>query len=547
MWLLQAQTRKLVQFTDESKIYGKYAILSHVWQDDELSFQDVHDNVPGHEQKAGYAKIKYACEQALVENLQYLWADTCCINKLSSAELSEAINSMYRWYYEAKYCFAYLYDMPRVDLKNSKWFTRGWTLQELIAPGVVKFYDCTWTEIGTKIGMIGEIQKITSIDEPVLRDRNKLQSASVAARMAWAAERVTSKKEDEAYCLMGIFDVNMPMIYGEGMRAFARLQEEIIKTYEDQSILAWQAWEHNQANLLLSPSPKGFRKAHKIVSWSHTWVDDSFDLHNKGLRIYLPVVQDPGDPKRIVAILNCRYSHEIRTQLAIYLREHAPRMIVPSRELKSTVCEMAPQLTESGTLTALDNIERAVLYHAKWKSLMILKSPIPPEHIAPGAVWEQKIKIHNLVDQLTLSKVFPPNAYDPHEEILTFFLTGSDEIDRGYMSFLDPDGKKQWSVLLQQESLSGSAKPRVWLCKHGTLADDTALFRTFRASNEELQKIARIEFRKGVLDLVAEVERDLSQPTKSAWDVKLYLEKKTASSSKGTWTSLMHGGGSKGR
>lgn len=96
MWLLHAQTRKLVQFTDESKIYGKYAILSHVWQDDELSFQDVHDNVPGHEQKAGYAKIKYACEQALVENLQYLWADTCCINKLSSAELSEAINSMYR-------------------------------------------------------------------------------------------------------------------------------------------------------------------------------------------------------------------------------------------------------------------------------------------------------------------------------------------------------------------------------------------------------------------------------------------------------------------
>ena len=528
MWLLNARTKKLVEFEDESKIYGRYAILSHVWQDDELSFQDIEHDVPGFQQKGGYAKIEYACAQALSEKLDYVWVDTCCINKLSSAELSEAINSMYRWYYEAKVCYAFLYDVPDVELKNSKWFTRGWTLQELIAPGFVEFYNSSWQHIGTKFDMIDELARITRIDIKVLKDRNALQSTSVAARLAWAAERQTQKKEDEAYCLMGLFDVNMPMIYGEGSKAFARLQEEIIKTYEDPSILAWQAWEQNQASMLLSPSPKGFRKAHNILSWSYDWIDDSFALHNKGLRIYLPCVPDESDPQRITAILNCRYqdSSMTNTQIALLLKKHPPGMIVPRRELKSTVCEMAPKNNSKGAFTSLKNLDRQYLPKATWQSLMILKSPSNPENLAPAAIWEQKIKIHNLVHQLTLTKVFPKEAFDPVQGSMTLVITGSHENDRGYLTFdqNDSHSDKKFSLVFAQEVNSGRTEPRVWLHKHGTQSDDTALFKSLTLSKAQPQQCAKIEFKKGVQELVARVERQLSDTGELEWRVKLYLE-----------------------
>ncbi|RDL34748.1 uncharacterized protein BP5553_07876 [Venustampulla echinocandica] len=201
---------------------------------------------PGAGLKLGYKKIKFGCEQSIKDGLDWIWVDTCCIDKSSTAELSEAINSMFSWYKNAWVCYAYLSDVPGdTDLSRnvssfalSRWFTRGWTLQELIASPDVLFYSASWQFLGSKLSLCELLTEITGIDEEVLKYRN-LESTCVAKKMSWAAKRETTRIEDAAYCLLGIFDVNMPLLYGEGSRAFARLQEEIMKVSDDQSLFAW--------------------------------------------------------------------------------------------------------------------------------------------------------------------------------------------------------------------------------------------------------------------------------------------------------------------
>jgi hypothetical protein len=160
---------------------------------------------------------------------------------------------MYRWYSSAKICYAYLVDVPGNTLSNSlppefrksRWFTRGWTLQELIAPSNVVFYSRFWDRLGTKIDQCDLLSEITGIDSTILRDDRDLKCISVAQKMSWAANRETTRVEDMAYCLLGIFDVNIPLLYGEGKKAFIRLQEEIVKSTEDHSIFAWRSFpEH---------------------------------------------------------------------------------------------------------------------------------------------------------------------------------------------------------------------------------------------------------------------------------------------------------------
>ncbi|KAE8442823.1 hypothetical protein EG329_002795 [Mollisiaceae sp. DMI_Dod_QoI] len=232
MRLLDATTIRLQEFA-EDKI-PPYAILSHTWGNDEVSFQDMDRAKPT--QKEGYVKIKYACKQALIDELEYVWIDTCCIDKRSSSELSEAINSMFQWYRNARVCYAYLVDVPSNTIplspnspfRKSRWFTRGWTLQELIAPPHVQFYFTDWTSLASKDELSSLITEITSVDKFSLGGGD-LRQASIAKRMSWASKRVTTRKEDIAYCLLGIFDANMPMLYGKGDKAFVRLQEEIIK------------------------------------------------------------------------------------------------------------------------------------------------------------------------------------------------------------------------------------------------------------------------------------------------------------------------------
>lgn len=226
-----------------------YAILSHTWDADEVTLQQLAaaDLFALHG-RARFGKVQQACALARTRDvLDYVWVDTCCIDKTSSAELSEAINSMFAWYRDAEVCYVYLSDLdPGKDdgdlgkrLPACRWFTRGWTLQELVAPRNVLFFDRDWNYRGSKGELAALLSTITNIPVAVLCHEAELGDYAVARRMSWAANRETTRLEDMAYCLLGIFDVNLSLIYGEGIKAFARLQAAILQTTPDLSIFAW--------------------------------------------------------------------------------------------------------------------------------------------------------------------------------------------------------------------------------------------------------------------------------------------------------------------
>lgn len=220
----------------------RYAILSHTWgaDEEEVAFKDIADGAG--KSKAGHRKILFCGKQAAKDGLRYFWVDTCCIDKSSSAELSEAINSMFRWYHDAAKCYVYLSDVSmrgtvRSDLpshqtwtlafQRSRWFTRGWTLQELLAPMSVEFFSMEGERLGDKELMVQEIHEITKISAQALQGR-PLSRFSVGERISWAAMRETKREEDAAYALLGIFNIHMPLIYGEGREnALIRLHKEI--------------------------------------------------------------------------------------------------------------------------------------------------------------------------------------------------------------------------------------------------------------------------------------------------------------------------------
>lgn len=221
-----------------------YAILSHTWGDEEVTFQEFQD--AGKHSKKGYKKILDCCSQAKEDGIDWVWIDTCCIDKTSSAELSEAINSMYAWYQGAAVCYVFLEDVPpltphfpEAEFRKARWFTRGWCLQELIAPEKIDFFAKDWTDIGTRWSLEETITEVTGIPGTAFDQGVDLQIFSMAQKMSWASQRKTSRKEDEAYCLLGIFDINMPLIYGEGVNAFRRLLNEILKEHGDYSFLLW--------------------------------------------------------------------------------------------------------------------------------------------------------------------------------------------------------------------------------------------------------------------------------------------------------------------
>ncbi|KAH7309235.1 hypothetical protein BKA65DRAFT_414699 [Rhexocercosporidium sp. MPI-PUGE-AT-0058] len=200
-----------------------------------------------------WAKVLGCCKIAEQFNISYVWIDTCCIDKDSSSELSESINSMFAWYRSSSLCIAYLSDVNQAWGKkgslegrpqNSVWFRRGWTLQELIAPKDVWFYNGDWTFLGVRSELVNELYEVTCIEAGILQwnGLEKLHSFSVAARMSWSAQRETTRPEDRAYSLLGIFGVNLPILYGEGeQNAFFRLQVMIFQTVSDHSIFAWKA------------------------------------------------------------------------------------------------------------------------------------------------------------------------------------------------------------------------------------------------------------------------------------------------------------------
>jgi hypothetical protein len=242
MRLLQRNNSGKYSLTEfVGKAIPRYAILSHTWGADheEVTMADLEKDTCT--SKAGYRKLQFCADQVAKHNLYYFWIDTCCIDKSSNVELTEAINSMFAWYRDAARCFVYLSDVPTASLtsappaqqdwyptfQQSRWFTRGWTLQELLAPVSVEFFSAEGQRLGNKYSLLQELGSITGIDIEALQG-NPLDRFSVNERMSWVGQRKTKREEDSAYSLLGIFDVHMPLIYGEGRKkAFARLQKEI--------------------------------------------------------------------------------------------------------------------------------------------------------------------------------------------------------------------------------------------------------------------------------------------------------------------------------
>ncbi|KAF2264637.1 WD40 repeat-like protein [Lojkania enalia] len=228
-------------FTSDEPI-PSYAILSHTWgaELDEVTFDDL-TNGTGTD-KPGYEKIRFCAEQARQDGLDYFWIDTCCINGANKAELSQTINSMFRWYRNAARCYVYLSDVSTAKrdmngdtceweptFRSSRWFTRGWTLQELLAPSSVEFFSQQHKRLGDKCSLRQQIHEITAIPEAALQGE-PLSQFSVNDRLSWIEYRETKLEEDKVYSLLGIFDVFIPPIYNVGVgRAFQRLLDEIGK------------------------------------------------------------------------------------------------------------------------------------------------------------------------------------------------------------------------------------------------------------------------------------------------------------------------------
>ncbi|KAK5694568.1 hypothetical protein LTR97_009158 [Elasticomyces elasticus] len=274
LWLLHTETMTLV----ESPADTPYAILSHTWSEEEPQFHEVRR---GRKAKytlmEGWSKIVRACKQAFRDGLQYLWADACCIDKRSSVESSEAIHSMFDYYRGAAVCYVHMTDVTMNTttaagipsaFSKSRWHTRGWTLQELLAPRSVHFYDCTWTFIGTLSHLADIVAKVTEIPGPMLRHETALQGYSIAQRLSWAANRQTKQPEDRSYALLGIFGVHMPLIYGEGRtNAFLRLQEKLLLKGDDLSVLAWAPGaEDEERPRLLATSLADFRDCGGVLA-----------------------------------------------------------------------------------------------------------------------------------------------------------------------------------------------------------------------------------------------------------------------------------------
>ena len=349
---------KVLDFCDDETT--AYAILSHRWNDPtEVDYDEMVDLAKMGQQerdeirgRLGYEKIWGACRQAKRDGYQWLWADTCCIDKRSSAELSEAINSMYRWYRNAQVCYAYLHDVADPSFPTEpntrrycdsngwpEWFSRGWTLQEMIAPRDVQFFGKDWQHIGDKKTLTRTLKQITGVPDHILKGGLSGTRPCVAQIISWAANRITTRLEDRAYSLMGLLDVNMPMLYGEGKKAFHRLQLEIIRTSNDRSIFAWGCKGGNvQTGSILADDPSFFGTCSSMVLMDHTQYIESlnrripaeelplidedylgtFPITNRGIQIWMLLHPYRNSNSLFKAYLPCHSGTMVTIDLALW-------------------------------------------------------------------------------------------------------------------------------------------------------------------------------------------------------------------------------------
>ncbi|KAL4791508.1 HET-domain-containing protein [Aspergillus venezuelensis] len=292
MRLLDATPFELVEFPPDQ--LPPYAILSHKCETGEVLLEDLVRGVAT--SKPRFEKLRRAATQAIHDGLNYIWVDSCCVSKDSSAELSESINSMFAWYQDTQTCYVYLSDVESgEDLSSCRWFTRGWALQELIAPADVLFFSRNWMALGSKTDLCEPISNITGIDIEYLCGYRDFESASIAQRMSWATNQETTRPEDIAYCLLGIFGVNISLLYGEeASRAFIRLQEKTMRRSDDQSIFAWRDPDSQPDALygLLATSPALFSRftANYIFQQSgSSTVEPTFVIEARSALLFLAI------------------------------------------------------------------------------------------------------------------------------------------------------------------------------------------------------------------------------------------------------------------
>jgi hypothetical protein len=322
MWLLETATLKREPFHDKPP--PPYAILSHRWEEKEMTFESLESMS---EDTKGSRKVKNFCRVASNRRYAYAWVDTCCIDKKSSAELSEAINSMYRWYREAAICYVYLSDVKnRGDLEKSLWFTRGWTLQELLAPRKLHFFNRKWQPIASRRRLASMLERLTSIPRKALSDFRSTDFC-IAQKMSWAAHRETTRQEDRAYSLLGLFDVQMPLLYGEGQKAFRRLQEEIMKVSTDMSLFLWKGQPCGDFGMLAA-SPSCYSDIHECLKLER--FQKLFELHegwtvnNAGMRLSLSIrsfLLTEEHEGIFVAFLHEPFTYESSVGMGIFLEK----------------------------------------------------------------------------------------------------------------------------------------------------------------------------------------------------------------------------------
>ncbi|KAN0099864.1 HET domain containing protein [Hyaloscypha variabilis] len=378
----------------------QYAILSHTWETDEISFQEFQrltdpdlaydpKTIAG-KAKAGYVKIQGCVNLASSREIPYVWVDTCCIDKTSSADLTESINSMYRWYANSEVCFAYLLDAKTYEGMDGchtlrawdkcRWFTRGWTLQELIAPTVVEFYCNSWHFFGTKQSLFNELSNVTGIQPEVLRF-NDLSLTSVARKMSWASQRRTSRKEDMAYCLLGLFDISMPLLYGEGEKAFLRLQEHIAASSTDHTLFAWGVLPGSAVGdqlrsyrSIFARSPADFAQS-GIFEERKILHPDTWAQTNRGFHGVFPTIPAPAakrlfieseefpvyiDDENYLIILNCLYSSDSNTTTDRSLRSryNAAGVWICLTDVRDDGKHGCCRITDTMTLRPIEDVNK---------------------------------------------------------------------------------------------------------------------------------------------------------------------------------------------
>jgi hypothetical protein len=306
MRLLDTTTFELHSAAPEYFKSQGYAILSHRWVGAEITFRQIEGyshnlrNMSSQQTVCPQLdKIRGACKTARQLGFSWIWIDNCCINKESTTEEAESINSMFKWYKDARVCITYLSDVgsgstatttgsaqaPNLEQstyggdmkgnifqnldgrKPSEWFSRGWTLQELLAPHDMRFFDMNWNYIGTKMSLACQIEAITGIEADYLTGVRNFRTACVATKMSWMADRTTTREEDIAYGMLGLFNVTMTPQYGEGRRAFMRLQHELLLSIPDESIFAWQM-----------PDPNAGEKFGVVPSSGTSWSPDEWGM-----------------------------------------------------------------------------------------------------------------------------------------------------------------------------------------------------------------------------------------------------------------------------